>query len=106
MRSKESSFPSGLRQADQGRTRDLHRFERSLSCRSLGSSHGEAPQERLFVIDVALASVSPSKTECQYVKDVPIYNKANQRPIDTGCQNGYHSILVQPNRSGIHNATL
>jgi hypothetical protein len=32
-------------------------------------------------------------------------NKANQRPIDRSCQNGYYSILVQPNRSGIHNAT-
>ena len=72
MRSKGSSFPSGFRPVDQGRTRDLHRFERSLSCRSLGSSHGVAPRERLFVIDVAFASFSPTKIKCQYVKNVPI----------------------------------
>ena len=48
MRSTGSSFPSGFRQVDQGRTRDLHRFERSLSGRSRGSSHGVAPRERLF----------------------------------------------------------
>jgi len=34
-------------------------LERSLSCRSLGSSHGVAPQERLFVIDVAFTFSSP-----------------------------------------------
>jgi hypothetical protein len=76
MRSKRSCFPSGFRQVDQGRTHDLHRFQRSLSCRSLGSSHGVAPQERLFVIDVAFAFSSPRKTECQYVKDVPILMSA------------------------------
>jgi len=50
-------------------------LDRSLSRRSLGSSHGVAPQERLFVIDVAFASFSPTKTECQYIKDVPILTR-------------------------------
>jgi hypothetical protein len=63
---------TGLWQADQERHRDYCRFEKWLSSRSLGSSHGVEPPKRHFVIDVAFASSSPTDGECQYFKNVPL----------------------------------
>jgi len=58
-------------------------LERSLSCQSLGSSHGVAPRERLFVIAVAFTFSSPTKKEYRYIRMSPSVQIRGDTPSDT-----------------------